>query len=131
LHRLVDEAEEQDFREVAAAFALLLSRHRRPFATLDELDLAVESFFVEHFGCSVDFEIDDALEKLRRYGLIQRETAAAITAVPLETAHDRLRRRWATLIDSVEGVSVAASTEPAIGSPDHATSSRYHDRRIS
>ncbi len=71
LTRLVQAAKDEEFKESLLAY-FLLQRDRDASWTRTTLDAAVEEWLIEAFGLtSVDFEIDDALRKLREKGLIQ------------------------------------------------------------
>ena len=60
---LVDNIEDQEFKEAFIAY-MLLAKAGQPL-TEDELDEAAERFLNSHFGgLEVDFEVDDALDKI-------------------------------------------------------------------
>lgn len=90
-HRLIDAAEEEECKESLLAYhALLLADGGR---TEQELDQEIEQWFVSKWNCKLDFEADDALEKLDRLGLATRD-ADRFQAVALEEALARLDARW-------------------------------------
>jgi hypothetical protein len=93
IHRLLDEAEEQEFREVILAWWLL---RQSGFAavTSQQLDRAAEDWLKTKLGLDVDFEVSDALEKLRRMGLCRELPGGKFRAVELETALTNLDRAW-------------------------------------
>ena len=63
LQYLVDNIEDQEFKEAFIAYMLLLSADRP--LTEEELDDQAERFLNESFsGLEVDFEVDDALDKI-------------------------------------------------------------------
>ncbi|MBC8357033.1 MAG: DUF3754 domain-containing protein [Planctomycetes bacterium] len=64
--RILDEAEEQECREVILAYALLRRRAGQEGWLEDELDAAAEGFLRDALGFQVDFEVADALQKLVR-----------------------------------------------------------------
>jgi len=90
-HRLVDEAEEEECKEAILAYYFLLTSPQ-PLARAG-LDAAIEQWLRERWQCEIDFEIDDALDKLTRLGLIE-QTDGRWTAVPLVAALQRLDERW-------------------------------------
>jgi len=93
-HRLVDEAEEEDSKEALLAYVALLQRPGLDEAGLDAL---VESWLQAWCGREVDFECDDALAKLERYGLLERRgtgPSAHLHALPPAEAKVLLDRRW-------------------------------------
>jgi hypothetical protein len=90
-HRLIDDAEEEECKEAILAYYFLLSRPAG--LTRSELDQIIERWLAEKWQCQIDFEINDALDKLQQLGLVttQREK---YSAVPLEQALQYLDRRW-------------------------------------
>jgi hypothetical protein len=85
LFRLLDEAEEQEFRETVLAWWVLW-RHGRDGWTARQVDRAVERFLRRALDLGVDFEILDALEKLRRLRLVESAGGGRWKAVDLAAA---------------------------------------------
>ncbi|QFU77990.1 DUF3754 domain-containing protein [Halioglobus maricola] len=67
IFRILDEAEESECKESLLAYYFLL-RHPNGL-TAQELDRIVEQWLSDHWQCTVDFEIEDALGKLAALGL--------------------------------------------------------------
>jgi hypothetical protein len=67
-HHLVDIAEEEEFKEAILAYYFLLTS-TQPLSE-DELDKAIEHWFASEQNINLDFEVDDALRKLIRFGLV-------------------------------------------------------------
>lgn len=83
--RLVDEAEEQEVREVLLGYYFLWQRSGgRPLSAHD-LDNRIEEDLEKRLGVKVDFEIGDALDKLDALGLVRKETDG-YRAVPIAEA---------------------------------------------
>jgi hypothetical protein len=90
-HRLINDAEAEESKEALLAYYFLLSS---PVALAKaELDRQIESWFEAKWDCSIDFEIEDALQKLRRLGLVE-ESDDGLTAVDLERGISLLDQRW-------------------------------------
>ncbi len=70
-HHLIDAAEEEEFKEAVLAYYFLLTED--PDLTSTQLDAAVESWFESKHNCRINFEITDALHKLERLDLINRD----------------------------------------------------------
>lgn len=92
--RLVDMAEEEEFKEAALAYFLLGRPHPEGTWTASRLDQATEVFLRERLGVGVDFEIGDALDKLFRLDLVRAEPDGGLIAVPPDEALVTLDRRW-------------------------------------
>jgi hypothetical protein len=89
--RLINDAEAEESKEALLAYYFLLIS---PGAlTRAELDRQIESWFEARWDCSIDFEVGDALQKLRRLGLVV-ESAGELTAVDLVSAIGLLDKRW-------------------------------------
>jgi hypothetical protein len=95
--RLLDEAEEQEFREAVLAWWLLW---RQAAAgddggwTARQIDRAAEKLLRERCNLKVDFEIDDALDKLRRLNLIEALPGEKWRTVSIASALYELDRAW-------------------------------------
>ena len=90
-HRLADDAEEEECKEaILAYYFLLLSEQPLSRAQLDN---KIEHWLVEQWQCEVDFEIDDALEKLVALALVQ-QVDEKYTAIAIKDGINKLDLRW-------------------------------------
>lgn len=98
IHRLLDEAAEQENREVMLAYFFLW--HQAPPAglTAEELDSRIEAWLLTEAEQTVDFEIHDALSKLELLK-VARQVDGRWQAVPVEQAIAALANRWTSLPD--------------------------------
>ena len=71
IRNLVDTAEEEEFKEAILAYYFLLVEDRD--LTTTELDETVERWFENKHNCRINFEIEDALQKLERWNLVNRD----------------------------------------------------------
>ena len=60
---------------------------------LEQIDQKIEHWLAEQWDCVVDFEIDDAMKKLVRLGLVTCE-AGCYSPLPLNDALKTLDKRW-------------------------------------
>jgi hypothetical protein len=90
LHTLLSSAEQQEVIEVILAYRFLLDAPGG--LTRDDLDRDVERWLRSVCHRDIDFEIDDALAKLRGLELV--ESAPLLRSRPLPEALARLDRRW-------------------------------------
>jgi len=90
-HRLADDAEEEECKEAILAYYFLLSSPEE--LTKDDLDNQIENWLYEQWQCSVDFEIDDALNKLLSLGMIVK-TDNTYQALKTDDAMKVLDQRW-------------------------------------
>jgi len=69
LTQLVDAADAEEAKELLLAYFILHVDRDRNY-TVEELDRRVEQWLGEEFGLDVDFEVGDAVRKLREKGLV-------------------------------------------------------------
>lgn len=99
LFRLLDEAEEQECREALLAYYFLW-RETSPLGwRADALDRRIEQFLAKELQVEVDFEVDDALAKLLRLGLVERSEGGRLQAAPIDAALATLDRTWDGIFD--------------------------------
>ncbi|MCG8583743.1 MAG: DUF3754 domain-containing protein, partial [Pirellulales bacterium] len=94
LFRLLDEVEEQEFREAILAYFLLWQRAGNEGWTQQRLDGEAENLLATQLGRDVDFEVDDALAKLVRLKLVATQPGGRYTAIPIQEALRRLDEAW-------------------------------------
>ena len=102
-HTLIDSAEEEDVKEALLAYTFLLKNPAGLNAA--ELDKTIENWFEQTHKCKLDFEIEDALDKLERMELVSKsvnftkdtvadEQQAIFVAKPLKEAKQQLDKKW-------------------------------------
>jgi hypothetical protein len=94
LFRLLDEAEEQECREAMLAYYVLWREPRDAGWTEPELDEHVEQYLKRAAGVDVDFEVDDAVAKLKRLKLVDEPSPGRLRAVPIDRALEALDYAW-------------------------------------
>lgn len=99
IHRLVDSAEEEEVKEVILGWAFL---DMGGPATAGELDARVEAWFKDDLRLPIDFEVDDALAKLERLGLVIRE-GDRWHVQPIDEALEILEYRWSKSLGGLAG----------------------------
>jgi hypothetical protein len=88
---MIGAAEEQECKEAFLAYYFLRVAKAPPSQTV--LDATIEGWLKDKFGVDVDFEVDDALRKLDRLGLLKRDGERLTVPPPGETLA-RLDRTW-------------------------------------
>lgn len=94
LSRILDEAEEQEVREALLAYFLLSFEASDTGWTSDQLDRRAEQMIGAWIKIDVDFEVSDALRKLKELELARPAADGRWTAVPLADALVVLDRAW-------------------------------------
>lgn len=90
-HHLVDAAEEEEFKEAILAYYFLLGEDKD--LTTTELDETVERWFEKKHNCRINFEIEDALQKLLRWNLVNQD-GKIIRRKNLNDAMQQLDKIW-------------------------------------
>ena len=86
---VIGAAEDQECKEALLAYFFLLGE---PMSQAS-LDARIEAWLRRQFSCDVDFEVDDGIAKLERFGLLTR-TREILSVPPLPEALRRLDRHW-------------------------------------
>tara|TARA_B100000959_G_scaffold277142_1_gene333119 strand:- start:566 stop:1711 length:1146 start_codon:yes stop_codon:yes gene_type:complete len=87
-YRLIDDAEEEECKEAILGYYFLLVRPL--LNTAAQLDEAIEDWLSEKWNCEIDFEVEDALDKLLTLELV----GDAGDAVDIDAACELLDKRW-------------------------------------
>lgn len=90
-HRLANDAEEEESKEAILAYYFLLTAEKSLGKAA--LDKAIENWFETRWNCAIDFEIDDALQKLLTLGLV-KEDDGRFSAIPIAEGIRLLDQRW-------------------------------------
>lgn len=95
LTRLIDTAEEEEYKEAMLAYFFLWrqSGRAKPF-NVSTLDQHIEGFLKEKTCVEINFEVTDALGKLFRLNLINKDASGGLHAVPIDKALKALDRNW-------------------------------------
>jgi hypothetical protein len=89
---MIGAAEEQECKEAFLAYYFLRSAKSPP--TQPELDRRIELWLRDTFGIAVDFEVDDALIKLERLGLLKRDRGGRLGVLAPAGTLSRLDEVW-------------------------------------
>lgn len=95
LRHLIDEAEEEECKESILAYYCLLTHGKA--LTKQQLDIEIEQWFASKFDFEINFEIEDALAKLLRFGIVQCK-GEYYSAVPINDAKQILHKQWDSLL---------------------------------
>ena len=90
-HSLIDNSEEEEIKETILAYCFLLN-HSEPLKS-EELDLKIEKWFEKEFNLAIDFEVDDALNKLKKLGLATEQNSYW-SALPIAEALICVDKLW-------------------------------------
>jgi hypothetical protein len=80
---------------------------------LPAIDAAIEQYLRRTFGVNVDFDLEDALDRLVRDGIVREDADGTLHTLPPAAAAKHVDDKWDVFLDhlpdpmSVEGVEVA------------------------
>uniref|UniRef100_A0A803LR56 Aminopeptidase n=3 Tax=Chenopodium quinoa TaxID=63459 RepID=A0A803LR56_CHEQI len=85
LLHLCDDVIQQEVKEVILSFFILMEQGK---CTTEDLDLHCEELIKEEFGQSCNFDVDDAVQKLEKLGVVSRDSIGRHFAVSLKRANE-------------------------------------------
>lgn len=85
LLHLCDDVIQQEVKEVIISFFILMEQGK---ASLQDLDLRCEELIKEEFGEDCNFDVDDAVLKLEKLGIVSRDTIGRYYCVGLKRANE-------------------------------------------
>lgn len=98
LHRLIDEAHEQELRETVLGYFVLWQDAGEYRWTAEQIDWRAESKLRDLTKIDIDFEVDDAVAKLERYGLIVKNDDGSWRAERIHRAISAVDSRLHSLL---------------------------------
>ena len=96
INMIVDLSEEQEVKEALLAYTFLLTESGHNQESLDD---RIEFWLKETFGYDVDFEVDDALSKLKELKLLISDSNNQLSTVTTTEALSILDERWDCIYD--------------------------------
>lgn len=88
---IIDAAEEEECKEtILAYYHLLTSKHA---IDKNQLDRSIEEWFRQNYQCNIDFEMDDAIQKLEQLGLANKADNK-YQAIDIQQANQNLDKQW-------------------------------------
>jgi hypothetical protein len=91
---LIDLARQEEIKEIILAYAML---NLHPADTLETLDSACEEWFMQQFNTPIDFDISDAINKLRQFDILQANTDTLVCHTP-QQINEKLEKLWLSFI---------------------------------
>jgi len=85
LLHLCDDVIQQEVKEVMICFYILMEQGK---ATLEDLDLRCEELIKEEFGARCNFDVEDAVQKLEKLGIVARDTIGRYYCMGLKRANE-------------------------------------------
>jgi hypothetical protein len=95
---------EEDVKEEMLLYSVL-AKEPATRADLPSIDLAIENYLSRTFGVQVDFEIDDALDRLIRDGIVTERPDGTFVTLPPAEAAKHIDDKWDLFLDHLPDVT--------------------------
>ena len=89
---------EEDVKEEMLLYSVL-AKEKSTRADLPSIDLAIENYLTRTFGVKIDFEIDDALDRLIRDGIVVEKPDGSFVTLPPAEAAKHIDAKWDLFLD--------------------------------
>lgn len=98
LNVIVDLGEEQEVKEALLAYCFLYFESEKQYNE-ESLDERIEQWLLEQFEVDIDFEVDDALDKLQKMNLLRQTDEGILSVVNLDEGLTILDEYWDAIYD--------------------------------
>ncbi|WOK97478.1 hypothetical protein Cni_G06186 [Canna indica] len=99
LLHLCDDVIQQEVKEVIISYFILMEQGK---LTIADLDSQCEQLIKEEFIEECNFEVEDAVKKLEKLGIVSRDSAGRIFCVPLKRANEIIGTTTEELVMKVQ-----------------------------
>ncbi len=89
---------EEDIKEEMLLYSVLAKAPTTRYE-LPAVDAAIEDYLTRTFGVRVDFELEDALDRLLRDGIVREEPDGRLVTLPPDLAALHIDEKWDKLLD--------------------------------
>ena len=109
---------EEDIKEEMLLYTVL-AKEKATRADLPAIDQAIEQYLTRTFGIAVDFDLEDALERLLRDGIVTESAGGKLTTLGPKEAALHVDAKWDMFLDtlpdpvSAEGYEYSSVRDPA------------------
>ena len=98
--KLAARAAEEDIKEEMLLYAVL-SKEKARRADLPDIDAAIEQYLASSFGVSVDFDINDGLDRLIADGIVTEQPDGTLLTMPPAEAALHIDKKWDLFLDEL------------------------------
>jgi len=108
--KIAARAAEEDVKEEMLLYSVL-AKERASRADLPAIDLAIETYLYRTFGVHVDFDVEDALDRLLRDGIVTEKPDGTFVTLPPHEAALHIDQMWDLLLDHLPDPTSAEGYE--------------------
>lgn len=118
---LAGRAAEEDFKEEILLYCAL-AQGPVPASDIDRIDSTIEKYLKDTFDLDVDFDVRDALERLKADGLVTQAADGRLVTMPPTEAARHVDLLWDRCLDELPDMYPDEGTEIDVGHKPQATS---------
>jgi hypothetical protein len=100
---LADRAAEEDVKEEMLLYSVL-AKERTKSRDLRQVDEAIEKYLLATFGIDVDFDVDDALRRLKQSGIVTELEDGTLETLPPHAAALQIDKLWDACLDELPDI---------------------------
>jgi hypothetical protein len=107
---LADRAAEEDIKEEMLLYCVL-AKERVNVRDVRQVDAAIEQYLAYTFGIEVDFDVDDALQRLKAEGIVEELPDGTLATQPPHEAASHIDKLWDACLDQLPDLVVEEGHE--------------------
>ncbi len=107
---LADRAAEEDVKEEMLLYSVL-AKERVNIRNLRQVDQAIEQYLKDTFDIDVDFDVDDALQRLKQEGIVTELADGTLETLPAREAGLHIDKLWDACLDNLPDITVQEGHE--------------------
>lgn len=100
LAMLTEGGEEEDVKEEALLYTFLVNQPVHE-SDLQHIKDGIEHFLSDAYGIKITFDVNDALDRLIRDGIVTKDASGVLTALRPTAAFRHLDKRWDSYLDDI------------------------------
>jgi len=108
--KLIDRAAEEDVKEEILLYCVL-AKEKAHRSELKAIDQAIERYLSATFGVDVDFDLEDALSRLKADGLVTEDKEGYLHTLPPREAARHLDSKWDLFLDTLPDMEAGEGRE--------------------
>jgi hypothetical protein len=108
--KIASRGAEEDIKEEMLLYTVL-AKEKASRADLPAIDQAIEQYLTRTFGIKVDFDLEDALERLLRDGIVKESADGKLTTLGPKDAAEHIDAKWDLFLDELPDPISAESYE--------------------
>jgi hypothetical protein len=114
---LADRAAEEDIKEELLLYSVL-ARKRVNARDIKAVDQEIEQYLSDTFGIKVNFDVEDALMRLKRDGIVTELADGTLQALPPDDAALHIDKLWDTCLDQLPDITAGEGRESEVQTAD-------------